>query len=206
MPIPSAVKTPFPIACLTVATGVAQESRAPAKEPAPVINEKLAAVQRALRPPDEPRRFPAADMLDARPVTIRIVLHEHKLRIFNGDALAIESPIAHGRSISPTPQGEFTLAGKQASPKDLNYGHLRNAAGAILARGVFAKLDPLPVGAIFDEVIPKCLLRLSEGGPVIFAGEATGAATSDGAVILPDKIAVFLFEKVPTGTRIIISP
>jgi len=37
-------------------------------------------------------------------------------------------------------------------------------------------------------------------------GEATGAATSDGAVILPDKIAVFLFEKVPTGTRIIISP
>ena len=206
MRIPSPVKTPFPATVLAAATALAQEPLPPAKQPAVPANEKMAAVQRALRPPEEPRLLPAAETIEGRTVVIRIVLHEHKMRVFSGEQLAIESPIAHGRSISPTPQGEFTLVGKQASPTRLNYGHLRNAAGAILARGVFAKLDPLPVGAIFDEVIPKCLLKLSDGGPRIFAGEATGAATSDGSVILPDKIAVKLFQSVPAGTKVIIEP
>jgi hypothetical protein len=198
------VKTPLPLACLAAAAALAQELPMPSPTAPPA--ETVAAVQRALRPPGDPYVHPEIDSLLGAPVLIRVELGAHRLRVLSGDTVAIESPIAHGRAASPTAQGEFTLVGKQASPTGLNYGHLRNAAGAILARGVFQKIDPLPVGAIFDEVIPKCALRLSEGGPRVFAGEATGAATSDGAVILPDKVAVLIFQAVPAGTKVIIEP
>lgn len=219
----SQVKNPFQkrsrIVVLTlavVAWGTASlwaEENAPAA-PAPVVptenatpevsaqQAKTNALIKALSPPPEPKLFPAAETLTPENASLVLTLREHRLRVFAGLALAIEVPVAHGRSLTPTPSGEFTLEEKILEPKNISYGVYRNAQGVVLARGVFPALDALPAGGTFEASAPKCAFKLSAGGPLIFAGEATGAPTTDGAVVFPEKIALFLYEKLGPGVRI----
>jgi hypothetical protein len=48
------------------------------------------------------------------------------------------------------------------------------------------------------------MLQLSDDGPLIIGGEATGAATTDGTLVLPDKIAILLHETLPLGMKVTI--
>ncbi len=55
-------------------------------------------------------------------------------------------------------------------------------------------------------IAPKAVLQLSEEGPLVFGGEATGAATTDGTLVLPDRIALLLHELLPVGLPVVIAP
>ncbi len=163
---------------------------------------KVAALIKLLCPPPEPKVLPAAETLTSANAAMVLSLRDHRLRVFAGATLAVEVPVAHGRPFSPTTPGEFSIEEKTIDPKNVNYGLYRTTQGVVLARGVFPALDALPAGGVFEPVIPKCAFKLSGGGPLIFAGEATGAATTDGAVVIPDKVALFLYEKLGPGVKI----
>ena len=209
MRIPLTVKTAFPSTVLLLAalSALAQDIdplKADAKAGTAATDPKTAAAVKSLRSPDSARLHPAADALSAATAHIRISLRNHRMEVFAGEELAVECPIAHGRPASPTAEGEFTISAKIAEPKGLNYGHIREANGTIRVRGVFGKYEPLPAHTVFDLATPKCAFKLQGEGPLIFAGEATGAATSDGSIVIPDKIALFLFEKLEVGVRVTI--
>jgi hypothetical protein len=214
MPDPANVKTSLirlltlGLACLTTAAGMRGQDIDPIRptnhETAAALDSKTAALLKSLHPPLEPRLFPVVDRLNIKNTIVRISVGGHRLRIFSGEELALDCPAATGRPGSATPEGEFTLSEKVVEPKGLDYGHIIGADGTILMRGVFGKHDPLPAGASFDAVVPKCAFRLSAGGPLLFAGEATGAATTNGAVVIPEKIALLLFDKLEPGTKIAI--
>jgi hypothetical protein len=197
------------IAPLFVALGLYAQDIDPLRpkgsEPPP-LDARTAGLLRLLHPPLEARLFPVVDRLDLKKTVIRISLKEHRMRIFSSDELAVDCPASTGRPGNGTPEGDFTLTEKIVAPKGLDYGHIVGPDGTLLVRGAFARHDPLPAGASFDAVVPKCGFRLSAGGPVLFAGEATGAATSNGAVVIPEKIALLLFDKLEPGVRIAIEP
>jgi|GEM_PF-2216018 len=205
---PPPVKTPLPIPTPEV-PGVrdpaATVPAAPAAaEPAP--DPKLAALFLLLRPVAEARIHPGAESRLPQATGIAVSLAQHRLRVLLGAEVLLEAPLATGRPLSPTAEGSFTLAAKPATPlpSPFRYGHFRTKAGALLIRGVFPKIDPLPADAVFDPVAPKTVLQLSGEGPLIIGGEATGAATSDGTLVLPDKIAALLHETLPLGLAVTI--
>jgi len=218
---PPPVKTPFSAPAPAGATPTADQpvsdapprARPPAGEsPAvesptadPAADPKLATLIRLLRPIPEAKLHPAAETRLPDATGIAISLTDHRLRVMHHEEVLVEAPVSTGRSVSPTPEGQFTLAAKPSVPSALRYGHYRNKSGALLVRGVFPKIDPLPPEAVFDQVAPKGLLQLSEEGPFVFGGEATGAATTDGSVILSDKIALLLHEKLPLGLPVVIA-
>jgi len=162
----------------------------------------MAAVIRLLRPVAEPKLHPEAEEMLPTVTRIEVALSDHWMRVFRGDETVVESPVATGRSISPTPEGRFHLAAKPPAPPSLRYGHYRTRNGVLLVRGVFPKIDPMPVDAVFDQIVPKGLMQLSDDGPMVFGGEATGAATTDGTLVLPDRIALLLHEKLPMGVPV----
>jgi len=203
---PPPVKTPLSEPAPDVGNGAAPETAAAA----PVAVEsppdpKVTALIRLLRPVAEPTVHPEAEARLPRATGIEVSLPNHRLRVMQGDEVLVDSPLASGRTLSPTPEGTFTLAAKPTAATSLRYGHYRSKAGVLLVRGVFPKVDPLPPEAIFDPIVAKGVLQLSGEGPFIFGGEATGAATSDGSLVLPDKIALLLHEKLPLGVPVVIA-
>ncbi len=199
---PGAAEPAAAAASSTPNAAAAAESK-PVPDPAP--DPKTAAVMRLLRPVPDPKLHPDAEARLPRTTRIEVMLGAHRLRVLQEDEVLVESPLATGRALSPTPEGTFTLAAKPAVPAALRYGHFRTKGGALLVRGVFPKIDPLPADAVFDQVTPKGFLQLSGEGPMIFGGEATGAATTDGTLVLPDRIALLLHEKLPLGVPVVIA-
>ncbi|MFN0128375.1 MAG: L,D-transpeptidase [Verrucomicrobiales bacterium] len=172
----------------------------PAADPPP--DPKIAAVVRLLRPVPDAVVHPEAEARLARATRVEVALATHRLRVYHAEEVLIDSPLATGRALSPTPEGEFTLAAKPTPPNSLRYGHFRTQTGSLLVRGVFPKIDSLPADAVFDAVTPKGLMQLSGDGPLIFGGEATGAATTDGSLVLPDRIALLLHQTLAIGLTV----
>jgi hypothetical protein len=170
-----------------------------------VVDPAVAALVRLLRPAPEPRVHPQAESQLPLATGMEISLGQFRLRVVQRGEVLVESPLAVGRALSPTPEGTFTLAAKPETPTSLRYGHYRTRSGALLMRGVFPKIDLLPPDAVFDPIEPKGLMQLSGEGPLLFGGEATGAATSDGTLVLPDRIALLLHEKLPLGLPVTIT-
>lgn len=201
---PPPVKTAFsdPPPAATAEPPPAPAVDAPADRP---LDPKLAALVRLLRPVVEPKLHPEAEARLPRATGIEVSLSTHRLQVVQEGEVLVESPVATGRTLSPTPEGHFVVIAKPASPTTPRYGHYRSRAGALLVRGVFPDIDPLPPDAVFDEIAPKGVLRLSGEGPLIFGGEATGVATTDGTLVLPDRIALLLHEKLPVGLPVVIA-
>jgi hypothetical protein len=204
MSIPPPVKTALSI---PRASGelVPVASETPATPEPPEPNPTVAALLRVLRPPPEPRVHQEAESRLPLATKVEISLAECRLRVRHHEDVLVETPVALGRTLSPTPEGSFTLAAKPDGAPSLRYGHFRTRSGALLMRGVFPKIDVLPPDAVFDPIAPKGVMVLSDGGPLVFGGEATGAATSDGTVVMPDRIALMLHEKLPLGLPVVIS-
>lgn len=201
---PPPVKTPLP---LIAAAPPATNEQAPPPSPTPhepAKDPKQDILIRLLRPVPDTLLHPEAEKRLPQATAIIVALDQHRLRILQNTEILVDAPVASGRPLSPTPEGDFTLATKPTSAPSLRYGHYRTAAGTLLVRGAFPKIDPLPVEAVFDPVTPKMMLQLSDDGPLIIGGEATGAATTDGTLVLPDKIAILLHENLPLGLKVTI--
>ncbi len=206
-PVKKRILPPLVLALAAAGATLRAQDIDPLKPPdptPPALDAKTAELVRALRPPVDTRLSAIADSLQPSEVEVKISLSEHRLQVFARGEVAVECAIAHGRAISATPEGEFRVESKTTEAKGLTYGHVRRADGSILIRGVFGKIDPLPADTTFDPVTPKCAFKLSGDGPLLIAGEATGAGTTDGTVVIPDKIALFLYDKLAPGVKVVI--
>lgn len=202
---PPPVKTPLPlIAAAPPATNEQAPPPSPPQPHEPARDPKQDILIRLLRPVPDTLLHPEVEKRLPQATSIIVALDQNRLRILQNTETLVDAPVASGRPLSPTPEGDFTLATKPTSAPSLRYGHYRTAAGTLLVRGAFPKIDPLPVEAVFDPVTPKMMLQLSDDGPLIIGGEATGAATTDGTLVLPDKIAILLHETLPLGMKVTI--
>jgi hypothetical protein len=202
---PPPVKTPLPL--IAAAPPATNEQAPPSPSPPPhepPRDPKQDILIRLLRPVPDTVLHPEAEKRLPQATAIIVTLDQHRLRILQNTETLVDAPVASGRPLSPTPEGDFTLAHKPASAPSLRYGHYRTASGSLLVRGAFPKIDPLPVEAVFDPVTPKIMFQLSNDGPLLIGGEATGAATTDGTLVLPDKIAVLLHDTLPLGLKVTI--
>lgn len=139
---------------------------------------------------------------------IEIYLNPQMLHLTDGQQVFLSSSISSGRQADSTPQGTFTVGGRQESYASPDHGRYIDREGNLLLAQVNLRTDPAPAGGRFEAVPIRHLIRLNDGGPHLFAGKVRGYPSTDGAILLPEETARRLFEIAYEGmeVRILAAP
>jgi lipoprotein-anchoring transpeptidase ErfK/SrfK len=134
---------------------------------------------------------------------ILIDLSLQRAIIFTNDEVAMDYPIASGKSTFPTPPGKYQILEKIKSEKRSNlYGTIYDAEGKIHKSDADATKDEIPEGGNFKGASMPYWMRLSWGGIGMHQGRVPRYPASHGCVRMPSKISSTVFSKIGVGTPV----
>jgi chemotaxis protein histidine kinase CheA len=139
------------------------------------------AASRQARPsPAKPERTTeAAAPRDAgEPIMAVVSIKSQKVTFYDADGWILRAPVSTGTTGRETPAGVFSVVQKD---KDHH-------------------------SSLYDDAWMPNMLRITWNGIALHGGPLPGYAASHGCVRMPFGFAEKLFDKVPIGTRVIISP
>lgn len=123
--------------------------------------------------------------------------------IYNNGEVAMDYPIASGKSKFPTPPGKYQILEKIKSEKRSNlYGTIYNAAGKVHKSNADANKDKIPEGGKFKGASMPYWMRLSWSGIGMHQGRVPRYPASHGCVRMPSKIASTVFSSLSVGTPV----
>ena len=134
----------------------------------------------------------AADVtLSESAFRMELTLSEFTLRVFEGDAVLLETPVVIGTDATPTPVGTFYL-GEVLSSQQAGVGGPNGAYGPyILATNAYSEsLD------LFDGGLPVIAFHGTNNPGLV------GTKASNGCVRMPNEVVTQLAETLPAGTAI----
>jgi len=141
-----------------------------------------------------------------QPITrIEIRIGEQKVYVYQGDAVAGESPTTTGKPGHDTPTGHYTILQKDIDHKSNLYGDFIDANGYIVDGNAEVGQTP-PAGAVYDAADMPYYLRIREDGTGLHAGYLPGYPASHGCIRLPHAFAELLFSNVSEGTPVDVVP
>ena len=160
----------------TLAAGVALTAIAVALAAAPSANAAPRQTQAPARPE---RTVEAAAPRDAgEPIMAIVSIKSQKVTFYDADGWILRAPVSTGTTGRETPAGVFSVVQKD---KDHH-------------------------SSLYDDAWMPNMLRITWNGIALHGGPLPGYAASHGCVRMPFGFAEKLFDKVPIGTRVIISP
>ncbi len=125
------------------------------------------------------RTTEAAAPRDAgEPIMAIVSIKSQKVTIYDADGWILRAPVSSGTTGRETPAGVFSVLQKD---KDHH-------------------------SSLYDDAWMPNMLRITWNGIALHGGPLPGYAASHGCVRMPFGFAEKLFDKVPIGTRVIISP
>jgi lipoprotein-anchoring transpeptidase ErfK/SrfK len=140
------------------------------------------------------------------PIThIKISLGDQKVYVYQGDALAAESPITTGKPGHDTPPGHYEILVKDIDHKSNLYGIAVDAQGNVVDDNANAG-GKLPPGSVYDAADMPYYMRLREDGVGMHGGYLPGYPASHGCIRLPHAFAELLYSNVSVGTPVDIVP
>ncbi len=126
--------------------------------------------------------------------------------LFNGDNLAIDSPVSSGKRGHSTPTGSFTVMEKDINHHSSLYGDFRDRSGRIVRAGVSANIDSAPSGTHFVGAEMKWFMRLTGEGVGMHVGILPGYPASHGCIRMPSQAAELFYNHVKIGTPVEVQP
>ncbi len=140
----------------------------------------------------------------ANPDTTHVIvsLARQRVFLFNGDQVAIDSPISSGKRGHTTPSGHFHILVKEPSHYSNIYGNFCDRDHRVVRGGVSAVIDSAPAGTHFEGAPMRWFMRLTDQGVGMHIGILPGYAASHGCVRLPAEIAPLIYQKVRVGTAV----
>ena len=144
-------------------------------------------------------------MLDSlTPDKARVIVSIPKQRayLFNGDEIAIDSPISSGKRGHTTPTGSFSVMEKDKNHHSSLYGDYRDGSGRIVRAGVSAHIDSAPSGTHFTGAEMKWFMRLTGEGVGMHVGILPGYPASHGCIRMPSQAAELFYSHVKVGTPV----
>lgn len=120
-------------------------------------------------------------------------------------AIAMDFPVATGKSSHPTPTGAFRILVKEKDYHSNLYGRIYDQLGNVSVLDADVRTDPIPPGGKFVGAGMLYWMRLTQDGVGLHVGYVPGVAASHGCVRLPEKIAPELFEIIPVGGAVVIT-
>ena len=197
-----------------------QQSAAPArpqKQASPTSRPPLNAPRGRVTPANQPMRK-AAEMISRQapisinqgtydgltPDTARVVVSLSKQRayLFNGDELAIDTPISSGKRAGMTPTGNFKITQKDKNHRSNIYGNFVDRSGRVVRSGVSVRIDSAPSGTRFVGAPMMFFMRLTGDGVGMHVGILPGYPASHGCIRMPPQAAEMFFNKVKLGTPV----
>lgn len=137
---------------------------------------------------------------------LEVALEDQRALMVVDGMIAVDFPIASGRSSHPTPTGEYTVISKKRSHASNLYGrHVDRETGETLARDVDSRTDKRPEGARFVGAPMPYWIRLTNSGVGLHVGPLPGYPASHGCVRMPSHIAPIVYSRVEPGMRVVIA-
>ena len=142
---------------------------------------------------------------NASNASIRIDLSDQRGYLMNGTELAMDYPVATGRSKYPTPTGNFRILEKIRSDKRSSaYGRIYNAEGKVVNSNADSRKDPVPEGGKFVGASMPYWMRLTWDGIGMHKGNVPRRPASHGCIRTYYKVVPTVFAKTRVGTRVTI--
>jgi len=141
-----------------------------------------------------------------QPITrVEVRLTEQRVYIYQGDAVAGESPVTTGKPGHDTPPGHYSVMVKDIDHKSNLYGVFLDSNGYIVDGNASAGQKP-PPGAVYDSADMPYYLRIRDDGVGLHAGYLPGYPASHGCIRMPHAFAELLFSNISVGTPVDVVP
>ncbi|MBK1830945.1 L,D-transpeptidase [Verrucomicrobiaceae bacterium R5-34] len=135
--------------------------------------------------------------------SIRIDLSDQRGYLMNGTELAMDYPVATGRSDYPTPTGNFRIVERIKSDKrSTTYGKIYDAEGNLVKSNADSRKDKVPEGGKYVGAAMPYWMRLTWDGIGMHKGNVPRHPASHGCIRTYYKVVSTVFDKTRIGTRV----
>jgi len=132
-----------------------------------------------------------------------ISLEDQRGLFLVNDAVAIDFPVATGRSGYSTPTGSFSILNKNRHHRSNLYGKFLDANGNVVDSDANARSESPPPGGRFVGASMPYWMRLTNGGVGLHVGYVPGGRpASHGCIRVPKTVAPKIYEIVTVGSRV----
>ncbi len=140
---------------------------------------------------------------NASNASIRIDLSDQRAYLMNGTELAMDYPVATGRSEYPTPTGNFRVLEKiKEEKRSSTYGRIYDAEGELVKSDADSRVDPIPEGGKYVGAAMPYWMRITWDGVGMHKGNVPRHPASHGCIRTYYKVVSTVFSKVRVGTRV----
>ena len=135
--------------------------------------------------------------------TVEIALREQRGLLLVDDAIAMDFPVATGRSSHPTPKGSYKILEKKKDPASNLYGRMVSGDGATVVSDADTRAHAVPSGGRFVGAPMPYWMRMSTSGVGMHVGHVPGhRPASHGCIRLKRETATELFALLDVGTPV----
>lgn len=138
----------------------------------------------------------------ARSSAVEISLREQRGLLLVDGAIAMDFPVATGRSSHPTPKGSYKIIDKKKDYSSNLYGRIVSGTGETLVSDADTREDAVPPGASFVGSRMPYWMRITPTGVGMHVGHVPGRPASHGCIRLKKDTAVELFAILGKGSAV----
>lgn len=135
---------------------------------------------------------------------VEIALREQRGILLVNGAIALDFPVATGRSSHPTPRGNYKILDKKKDYSSNLYGRIVAESGEVLVADADTREDATPPGASFVGSPMPYWMRITPTGVGMHVGVVPGRPASHGCIRLKKDAATELFRILMPGTPVTI--
>lgn len=146
-----------------------------------------------------------ADLLakaNAQNTAVEISLREQRGLLLVDGAIAMDFPVATGKSSHPTPKGSYKILDKKQDYASNLYGRIISATGETVVSDADTREDVVPEGGRFAGAKMPYWMRITPTGVGMHVGYVPGRPASHGCIRLKKDVAVELFKILAVGSPV----
>ena len=136
--------------------------------------------------------------------TVEIALKEQRGLLLVDGGIAMDFPVATGKSSHPTPQGSYKILEKNKDHKSNLYGRMISGEGQTVISDADTRSHAVPEGGRFVGAPMPYWMRLTPTGVGMHVGYVPGRPASHGCIRLKRDVAVQLFDILDLGSPVAI--
>ena len=134
---------------------------------------------------------------------VEIALREQRGLLLVEEAIAMDFPVATGRSSHPTPKGSYKILEKKKDHSSNLYGRIVGGDGSTVVGDADTRDHAVPAGGRFVGSPMPYWMRMTTTGVGMHVGHVPGHRTaSHGCIRLKRETATELFALLPVGTPV----
>lgn len=138
-------------------------------------------------------------------IAIEIDLSQQRGLLLVDGKIAMDFPVATGKRSHPTPEGSYTILGKQRDYASNLYGKIVDGSGNVVVKDADVRTDSVPEGGAFVGAPMPYWMRLTNSGVGMHVGYVPGRPASHGCIRLKRSVAREIFELAAIGTPVTIA-